>query len=172
MPFSRCARIATESALKLIDKGVDSLRSAPDACADEFDRCHEVGGALVKAGGDVPELLAPIEEAFDQISLTVEPRRVANARFAVGSVGNDGSHASRHSTFVVGVAVATLVFQQGSVGRNGLEQRSSIVDLTARQPRVDRTPLSVNKTMDFAGKAAQGHQICTTATVIVLARFG
>lgn len=52
---------------------MDSLRVAPQPHADELDGRKIVGSILVMSGGDAPELLDPIEEALDEITLAVEP---------------------------------------------------------------------------------------------------
>jgi hypothetical protein len=50
---------------------VHSLRVAPDASADEFDRGEVVFRALVIAGCDASEAIDMVEEALDEIALSV-----------------------------------------------------------------------------------------------------
>ncbi len=138
---------------------MDSLRGAPDACANEFGGGHEVVRIFVVAGGDDPELLDPVKEAFDEIALAVEPWREAEALLTVGAIGNVGPHTSGGGGVADGVAVITLVAQQGGAVRDAGDQRfglAGIVNLAAGQPQADRTSLSVDKSMEFACKAAPG----------------
>lgn len=65
------------------DQGAHSLRVAPDAYADELDGSEIVGCILVVPGDYSPELLDRIEEALDEIALSIEPRREAAALLAV-----------------------------------------------------------------------------------------
>ena len=138
---------------------MDSLRGAPDARADEFDGRHEVGGVLVIACGDAPELFYSIEEAFDEIALAVEPWRETEAPLAVGAIGDVGPHTPGCSGLADGVAVIAFVTQQRSAFRNDFDQRfglAGVVNLTTSQSQADRTSLSIDKSMELAGKAAPG----------------
>ncbi len=138
---------------------MDSLSSTPDACADEFDCGHEVGRIFVVAGGYAPELFDPIEEAFDEIALAVEPWRKTKALVAVGPIGDVGPHTPGRSGLADGVAVIALVAQQSGALGDVCDQRfgfAGIVNLTTGQSQADRTSLSVDKSMEFAGKTAPG----------------
>lgn len=64
---------------------MESLRGAPDACADEFDGGEEVFRALVVADCSAPEMLDAIEKVFNQVALTVEPAREREALPAIGA---------------------------------------------------------------------------------------
>jgi hypothetical protein len=96
----------------------DSLICTPEANADEFDSGEVIGRVFVISRGDAPELLDPVEEALDQIALAVEPRRETEALLAIGAVGNVGPNTPGRCRFTDGVAVITLVAQQG--GASGM----------------------------------------------------
>ena len=63
------------------------------------------------------------------------------------------------SGFTDGVAVIPLVAQQGCALGNGFDQRlrlAGIVNLPACQSQADRAPVSIDKSVEFAGEAAPG----------------
>jgi len=87
----------------------------------------------------------------------VEAWREGEALLAVGSIGNVRPDVPCRSSFADGVAVISLVAQQGCALGNGLNQGlgfTGIMNLPAGQPQADRASFSIDKSVEFTGEAA------------------
>src|SRR3954471_20332277 len=66
------------------------ISAHPDSCSCEFDEAEVVGGVLLVAGRDGPEVLELVEEALDEVPVAVEEgakcrlRPAARQRLDVG----------------------------------------------------------------------------------------
>ena len=58
------------------------ITAQPDACCGELDEREEVCGVLFISGGDGPVVLEPVEEALDEVSVSIQ--EAAEGRLSIG----------------------------------------------------------------------------------------
>jgi len=104
-------------------------------------------------------VLDPVEEAFDEVALPVEPAREGKTLLAVGARRDVCPSVLGGSSFADGVAVVSPVGEQRCAIGHGIEQSFgllAVVDLAAGQSQRNGTTVSVNEGMDLAREAASG----------------
>ena len=131
---------------------------------------EEVFGEFVVTGDDAPEVFELAEEAFDQITLAIEPLAEAWLPFAIG-FGWDVGHC------VLGVdQVADAIGIVGFVGQNdgarieAIEQAICgwrVMCLPSSQAEPDREALGIDDGMDFGRETTSG----ATETMISIPLF-
>lgn len=94
--------------------GVNSL-DTPDAQGDQLDGGEEVLRVFVVAGGNTPELFDPVEEAFDQIPLAIDPGGKGERPAPIGSDRDVGP--------------SPVLFDQGADGQCGVHPSLALLPL-------------------------------------------
>lgn len=118
---------------------------------------QEVDGVLFEASCDPAGVLEPVEEALDEIALSVQDFAVA-PRHAPASRGrNAGPNAALAQKLPEPVRIVGLVGDEAAVGRQDIDQGGNggeIVRLPWCQGQPDRQPAAIDHGMDFGGQAA------------------
>ena len=137
-----------------------------------MDRAEKVGGALVVAGRDRPELLELGEEVLDQVARLVEILVVGTGRLAAG-FGRDHGHLAglgerlEHPRF----GIERLVGDQDGGGK--IEQQSvralQVVRLSGRQRETGRVAERIDPGVDLGAQAAPAAADGFTATAFLTA---
>ena len=121
-------------------------RAAYEEYANQGDGGKESVGELIVAGGESAVLLELVEEALDEIALTVEGE-IGFARLAtIGFRGDDGCDATLLERLDQRVGVITLIGEKG-FGLDLVEQRHRLRDI-GRLARRERQRHGVAERID------------------------
>lgn len=112
---------------------------------------------LVEACGNATGMFKLVEEALDEIALSVEDLAVASRHSAASGGWDAGTDAALVQELAEPVGVVGLVGDQAAVGGYHVEQGAGgaeIVRLTGGQGQADRQAASIDHRMDFGRQAA------------------
>jgi hypothetical protein len=117
---------------------------------------EEISGELIITCGDGTEVFELIEEAFDQVTFTVEREIARSWGLAVGLGRNDRSDPAVGEGVDEAVGVVSLVAEQCL--RIGVFDQwhgaSQIMSLAWREHQLDRIAQGVHERVDFGGQSA------------------
>ena len=126
--------------------------------AGQLNAGEEISGQFVVACGDSSKVLELVEEALDEIALTVEDKITSPRRLAVGFRRNHGGDFALGERIEQRVGVVRLVANQ-SLWISLLKQRlcaSQIVRLPRREHHIDGIAEGIDKGVNFSGQSAAG----------------
>ena len=128
----------------------------PSERADEVEAGEEVAGGLLVARGDGSEMLDDVEEAFDEVALTIEGEVAIALAFAVRFWRDDRANGAHLKALDEAVCVISLVSEE----RFGLDlggecfSLGDIVNLAAGETDRQRISQSIDDGVDFGGETA------------------
>jgi hypothetical protein len=112
---------------------------------------------LFEAGCDPAGVLEPVEEALDEIALSIEDLAVAPWHAPALGGRNAGPDAALAQERAEPIGIVGLVGDEAAVGRNDVDQGGhgrKIVRLSWCQSQPDRQPAAIDHSMDLGGQAA------------------
>jgi hypothetical protein len=136
-----------------------------DECRPSLEKDHSAGKLLGSEDlwrayyivcGYGPKVLELVEEAFDEVALTIERKVAAARRLAVGFWRNHRGDAAAGKAIDERVGVECLVAQQ-RLRIDSLQQRrraSQIVGLPRCEPHIDGIAEGIDQDMDFGRQSA------------------
>jgi hypothetical protein len=133
------------------------LKSCPDEDSDDLNGGKEVDGVLLEAGSDPAGVLEPVEEALDEIALSIQDFAVVAWHAPASGGRNAGPDAALAQERAQPVGIIGLVGNEAAVGRQDVDQRGhgcEIVRLPWRQSQPDRQSAAIDHGMDLGGQAA------------------
>jgi len=141
---------------------------APNFYRDEFEGGEIVFRPLVVPCRDSPELFDPVEEAFDEVPLPIDPPGESEAALAVGLRRDVCPSLPLGGLGANDVTVVALVGQQDVAFAKTIDQGfglGAIGDLTGSQAEGDGPPFGVDERVDLAGEAAAGTSHATIVSI-------
>lgn len=127
-------------------------------CSDEVEEARAVSGEFVVSGGDAPEVLDLVEEAFDEIAVFVEGGIEASPLGCCGSARNDGFCSAGGNGIHRALAGIALV-GQNMVCPQSIKQTLDLGDVVAfatGQDETDRVTQGIGGGMDLGAQPALG----------------
>jgi len=129
----------------------------PEAGGGQSHGCQEVAGELVVAGGDATEVLELVEEALDEVALTVDGL-VDGALDLAGPVRGDvGVSPEALDVGDDGFTVVATVTDNVAAGHGGVQQfryRPYVVRLPSSQNQLVRQTASIHLDVDLGGQSS------------------
>ena len=123
-----------------------------------MDEGEEVVGSPVVAGCDAPEVLEPVEAAFDAVSQFVEGEVVGDEPFPGRIAGYDGLCAFAFDEIAQGIAVVGFVGDH-VIGMEAFEEGSclrGVAALARGEDHAHRTSLAIDGEVDLGGQSSSG----------------
>lgn len=139
---------------KLRSLGHGLINAQPNAYGGQFYHGEVVGGMFFDARGDTPEVLDPVEEAFDVVALLIENLGEAVTMLAVNPVGNVRRRALNLDPVPDPIRVVGLVTKNDAPIRKTAQQHGraiGVVGLAGGERQPDREPVGIGERVNFGG---------------------
>ena len=136
------------------DQGLSSVEK--DDSRDELNCGEEISGEFVVAGRNGAKVLNFVEEALDEVALSVEHEIALSLDLAVGFWGNHRRDFPPSKGIDQRIGVVGLVSNQClRIGVfNQVLRASQIVDLACREHQIGGVAQGVDESVDFRGQSA------------------
>ncbi len=135
-----------------------------------MDKGEEGGTELVVTGCDMPELLELVEEALDEVALTIDRLLPAILPLAIGAVRNVGGGTLIANAGSHAVGVVTLVGDDDGARLEAVEQgprARDVVVVSRRDQEADGPAFRIDPRVDFRREPAPASTDTTNATLFL-----
>jgi len=143
--------------------------SDSDADRGKGDRCQEVSGELVVAGGDAAHVLELVEEALDEVALPVSLEIDGADHPHIALAGDVGGGSTRGEEFDDRASAVPAIGDRLASGAQAIDQARQgglVGSLTGCQQQPNRQAHRVHDSMDFGAQSPT-----RTANGVILAPF-